>query len=53
MEAEKLAVALDERGPFPFNADGVRAALSLQQSGHAHGKVVVDVAGGSHAPPKP
>jgi NADPH:quinone reductase-like Zn-dependent oxidoreductase len=44
MEAGKLSVALDERGPFPFSADGVRDALSLQQSGRAHGKVVVDVA---------
>lgn len=46
IEAGKLTVALDERGPFPFSADGVRDALSLQQSGRAHGKVVVAVAGG-------
>jgi len=43
--AGKLAVAIDERGPFAFSADGVRDALSLQQSGRAHGKVVVDVSG--------
>ena len=47
IEAGKLVVAIDERGPFPFSAEGVRAALSLQQSGRAHGKVVVDVAGDS------
>ena len=52
MEAGKLAVALDECGPFPFSADGVRAALSLQQSGRAHGKVVVDVAGRRRVAPK-
>jgi len=44
-ECGRLAVAVDERGPFPFSADGVRGALALQQSGRAHGKVVVDVAG--------
>ena len=45
MEAGKLDVIVDERGPFRFSADGVRAALSLQQSMCAHGKVVVDVIG--------
>jgi hypothetical protein len=49
IEAGQLSVALDERGPFPFSANGVRDALSLQQSGRAHGKVVIAVAAGGRS----
>jgi hypothetical protein len=40
----KLQPAMDERGPFPFTTEGVRAAFRLQESRHAHGKVIVHVA---------
>ncbi|CAM9143842.1 unnamed protein product [Ectocarpus sp. 4 AP-2014] len=35
---------LDPASPFPFTADGVKAAFKLQGSKHAHGKVVVTIA---------
>ena len=43
VEQKKLAIVLDPKSPFPFTADGVKSALSLQASGHAHGKVVVEL----------
>ena len=41
----RLKVILDEKSPFDFTAEGVRAAYRLQKSKHAHGRVVVRVAG--------
>lgn len=41
---ERVRVVLDSAGPFPFNTEGVREALKLQRSIHAHGKVVIEVA---------
>jgi len=39
----KLTAVVDPAGPFPFTTAGVRAAFRLQQSRHAHGKVVIDM----------
>ena len=39
----KLEPVMDERGPFPFTTEGVRAAFRLQESRHAHGKVIIRV----------
>jgi hypothetical protein len=39
----KLQIPLDEPRGFPFTPAGVAAALRRQASGHAHGKVVVDM----------
>lgn len=41
--AGRLNPVLDPASPFPFTADGVKAAFKLQASKHAHGKVVVTV----------
>ena len=41
IEAGKMQVVLDTKGPFSFTAEGVRNAFLLQSSGRAHGKVVV------------
>lgn len=41
VEAGRLKAVLDPASPFPFTADGVKAAFKLQASKHAHGKVVV------------
>jgi NADPH:quinone reductase-like Zn-dependent oxidoreductase len=38
-----LKAVIDSNGPFPFTTEGVRAAFRLQESRHAHGKVVVQV----------
>jgi NADPH:quinone reductase-like Zn-dependent oxidoreductase len=38
-----LKPVMDPSGPFPFTADGVRAAFSTQKSRHPQGKVVVHV----------
>lgn len=40
----RLKPVLDPASPFPFAAEGVRAAFKLQGSRHAHGKVVVAIA---------
>ena len=40
----KLQAVLDERGPFDFTTEGVRAAFRLQESRHVHGKAVIHVA---------
>ncbi|KAI9016937.1 chaperonin 10-like protein [Gaertneriomyces semiglobifer] len=39
----KLKIVMETSGPFPFTAQGVKDALALQASRHAHGKVVVKV----------
>ena len=36
-----LRVILDSAGPFPFTEAGVKDAFRLQESRHAHGKVVI------------
>ena len=38
-----LKAVMDSRGPFPFTTEGVRRAFRLQETRHAHGKVVVKV----------
>lgn len=38
-----IKVVLDNAGPFPFTTAGVRDALKLIKSKHAHGKVVVEI----------
>lgn len=40
----KLQPVLDPSSPFDFTAEGVRMAFHLQQSIHAHGKVVIKIA---------
>lgn len=45
VEAGTLTPALDKRGPFEFNKEGVIAAYQLLHSRHAHGKVVVNISG--------
>jgi len=37
----RLRVVVDPAGPFPFSEAGVRDAFRLQESRHAHGKVVI------------
>ncbi|CAJ1954901.1 unnamed protein product [Cylindrotheca closterium] len=44
VESGKVRVILDSAGPFQFTSAGVRAAMRLQQSKHAHGKVVIEIA---------
>lgn len=39
-----LTAVVDQRGPFPFTTEGIRQAFRLQESRHAHGKVVIQVA---------
>jgi NADPH:quinone reductase-like Zn-dependent oxidoreductase len=41
-----LKAILDPSGPFPLTTDGVRKAFRLQESRHAHGKVVIRIAEG-------
>jgi NADPH:quinone reductase-like Zn-dependent oxidoreductase len=43
VDAGRLKVVLDPRSPFPFTLEGVVAAFQLQDSMHAHGKVVIQV----------
>jgi NADPH:quinone reductase-like Zn-dependent oxidoreductase len=40
----KLRIVLDPASPLPFDAAGVKRALEIQASHHAHGKVVVKIA---------
>lgn len=40
--SQKLKPVME--GPFPFTTEGVRSAFRLQESRHAHGKVVIHVA---------
>ena len=44
IEAGNVKVVLDGGSPRAFTTDEVRAAFKLQESGHAHGKVVVQIA---------
>ena len=44
VEDGKIRVILDPAGPFSFDDDGVRDAMKLQNSKHAHGKVVIEIA---------
>lgn len=44
IEAGTVKVVLDGGGPRAFTTEEVRAAFKLQESGHAHGKVVVQIA---------
>jgi NADPH:quinone reductase-like Zn-dependent oxidoreductase len=44
VEAKRLKVVIDPKGPFEFTQTGVTEAFKLQASRHAHGKVVVRVA---------
>jgi len=43
MAKDKLLLKVDSSGPYPFTKDGVTAALKLQESHRAHGKVVIRV----------
>jgi NADPH:quinone reductase-like Zn-dependent oxidoreductase len=43
-ENGSLTAVVDERGPFPLTTEGIRHAFRLQESRHAHGKVVIQVA---------
>ncbi|CAM9141626.1 unnamed protein product [Discosporangium mesarthrocarpum] len=43
-EEGKVKPVLDKSSPFPFTTEGVRGAFRLQESRHAHGKVVVEIA---------
>jgi NADPH:quinone reductase-like Zn-dependent oxidoreductase len=40
----RIRVILDPSSPFPFTEEGVRHAMALQKSTHAHGKVVIKIA---------
>eukprot|EP00536_Pseudo-nitzschia_multiseries_P017826 jgi/Psemu1/315053/fgenesh1_kg.1852_\ len=42
-ETGTLKAVMDSRGPFPFTTEGVRKAFRLQETRHAHGKVVIQV----------
>jgi len=44
MQEGSLKIGLDEESPLPFTAAGVRKAFLKVGSGHAHGKVVVQIA---------
>jgi NADPH:quinone reductase-like Zn-dependent oxidoreductase len=41
---KRIQVVLDPSSPFSFDTEGVRDAMKLQRSIHAHGKVVIDIA---------
>eukprot|EP00756_Hemistasia_phaeocysticola_P059559 Hpha_TRINITY_DN3635_c0_g1::TRINITY_DN3635_c0_g1_i1::g.860::m.860 len=43
IEAGSVRVVLDPNGPHPFTTEGVRRGMRVQESWHAHGKVVVKV----------
>ena len=44
VEEQKIRVVLDPASPFSFDTEGVRQAMKLQWSIHAHGKVVIEIA---------
>lgn len=44
IEAGAVKVVLDGGSPRAFTTEEVRAAFKLQESGHAHGKIVVQIA---------
>jgi hypothetical protein len=41
---KKVLAALDPAGPFGLKTASMRKAMKLQQSIHAHGKVVAEIA---------
>lgn len=43
MQQGSLTIRLDEDSPQPFTAKGVRQAFAKVASGHAHGKVVIEI----------
>jgi len=43
IDQKRIRVVLDPASPFPFTQEGVRSAMSLQKSIHAHGKVVIKI----------
>ena len=43
VESGDVRVVLHGGQPFPFTSEGVREAIRVQESGHAHGKVVVKI----------
>jgi NADPH:quinone reductase-like Zn-dependent oxidoreductase len=43
VESGRLEPIVDPRSPFDFDEDGVRKAMALQKSKHAHGKVVIEI----------
>lgn len=43
VEAGKLKPVINASSPFPFNTEGVKKAFDVQASGHAKGKVVVQI----------
>lgn len=43
VENGELKPIMDPRSPFPFTLEGVKDAFKLQESRHAHGKVIVEV----------
>lgn len=40
----KIQAVIDPRGPFPFTTEGIRKAFRVQETRHALGKVVIEVA---------
>lgn len=44
VEKKRIRVVLDPASPFSFDTEGVRHAMKLQWSIHAHGKVVIQIA---------
>ena len=48
----QLTAVVDKKGPFPFTTEGVRQAFRLQESRHAHGKVVITVAADTQKTPR-
>ena len=44
VEEKRIRVVLDPASPFRFDTEGVREAMKLQWSIHAHGKVVIQIA---------
>ena len=44
VEEKRIRVVLDPESPFRFDTEGVREAMKLQWSIHAHGKVVIQIA---------
>ena len=44
VESQKIKVILDPNCPFTLTNDSIRNAMKLQNSKHAHGKVVIEIA---------
>lgn len=43
VEKEELRIQMDPTSPLTFSEDGIKNAFNIQSSGHAHGKVVVNI----------